>query len=157
MPKYHYGAVDDHGCTYVIREPGTGSLKSTMNAVHVMKYDDQGNQLLDFAALMPSGTTSVNRVAGIDVDSHDNIYLLGTLVGGTTTNVAADTAFIAKYDDQGNCMGATDITGQIIDVEGIRVDEHDKIHVFASGTTTGSLAYVFDDEHRAFLDFGTSA
>lgn len=155
LQAFHYGCVDKRGFIYTIAEKGTGALKYNTKAVHIRKFDQEGNSLMDVAALTHGGTTSISKVAGIAVDDEGKIYLLATLIGGTTTNHPADTCMVFVFDDEGNHLRQKDIGVGTDAVEGIDVDAAGHVYIFSSGTTTVGF-YKLDDELNIMLDAGSS-
>ena len=59
MPKYHYVSVNRYGRVALIEEPGTGSLKQTMNPLVLQVQDDEGRTLID-TSLVDGSVTPQN-------------------------------------------------------------------------------------------------
>lgn len=106
-------ATDQNGNSYVhgmfsgLLNFGTFSLSASDNLdIFVAKYDNAGNCLW----AVKGGGENQEWGGGISIENNGNSYIKGTFNGTATFGSITLTAsvdndiFIAKYDDQGNCL-----------------------------------------------------
>lgn len=151
------GAVDKDGNIYVIDARGQSASRA---ACRLLKIDDQGSLVWTVKLMSTGGTTSVDNVAGIDVDSEGNIYVLVTGLGITTATLpasGADTVNVYKLDDQGSVIWRVDPNWGDPDACGVRVDDQGRIYIFAGGTTSNARAFkILDDQGSSILTGATT-
>ena len=145
-------SMDDDGNSYLtgsFQDVATfGSYTLTSNGesdIFVAKMDAEGNWIWAFSA----GGFDYDRGTGLDLDNEGDIYVTGvfryTLTFGsyTITSEGYDDIFVAKIDNDGNCLWISQAGGSnSVSVDGITIDDTGNSYVTGDFSTTATFGNI---------------
>lgn len=131
-------ATDNQGSSYIagITEGDLATpLHASTSDAFIAKYDSNGNQQW----IQQFGQNEIFQTYSIAVDSNSNAYLSGLDVY-SSSQIASDRAWVAKYNTNGNQQWLTEIGPPDTFTESYGVTTGRNNDVYATGWTLGNLA-----------------
>ncbi len=152
-------AADSSGNVYVAGnfqgtsdfDPSTGTDNLTdtgFQNAYIAKYSSSG--ALVWAGSIATTAGDSSTVAGITLDSSNNVYLTGSFSGTADFNLGSGTtqlsgglgaAFVAKYDSSGNLLWAEAMSGTNSGAGGTAITLDSSGNIYITGGFTGTVDF----------------
>jgi len=112
-----------------------GNTHAGNNDVFLVKYDSSGSKIWT----RQLGTTAIDYVEGVAIDSNNNVYITGYTLGSLYgTNAGNNDAFLVKYDSTGTKVWTRQLGSMGSDIA-YRVAIDSNNNVYITGYTSGRL------------------
>jgi len=124
-----------------------GNTHAGNNDVFLVKYDSSGSKIWT----RQLGTTAIDYVEGVAIDSNNNVYITGYTLGSLYgTNAGNNDAFLVKYDSTGTKLWTRQLGSTVADyAQDVAIDSNNNVYI--TGYTLGSLYGTNAGNNDAFL------